>query len=57
MTVLAVIVALLLVAGVGTYFYLNSKLTRGNILVDYSGRPSPGSGTNWLIAGWTAGRA
>ena len=51
MTVLAVIVALLLVAGVGTYFYLNSKLTRGNILVDYSGRPSPGSGTNWLIAG------
>jgi LCP family protein required for cell wall assembly len=50
-TVLAVIVALLLVAGVGTYFYLNSKLTRGNILVDYSGRPSPGSGTNWLIAG------
>jgi LCP family protein required for cell wall assembly len=49
--VLAVIVALLLVAGVGTYFYLNSKLTRSNILVNYAGRPSPGSGTNWLIAG------
>jgi LCP family protein required for cell wall assembly len=49
--VLAVIVALVLVAGIGTYFYLNSKLTRQNILVDYSGRPSPGSGTNWLIAG------
>jgi len=49
--VLAVIVALLLAAGVGTYFYLNSKLTRSNILVSYSGRPSPGSGTNWLIAG------
>jgi LCP family protein required for cell wall assembly len=49
--VLAVIVALLLAAGVGTYFYLNSKLTRSNILVNYSGRPSPGSGTNWLIAG------
>jgi LCP family protein required for cell wall assembly len=49
--VLAVIVALLLVAGVGTYFYLNSKLTRSNILVNYPGRPSPGSGTNWLIAG------
>jgi LCP family protein required for cell wall assembly len=49
--VLAVIVALVLVAGLGTYFYLNSKLTRQNFLVDYSGRPSPGSGTNWLIAG------
>jgi LCP family protein required for cell wall assembly len=49
--VLAVIVALLLVAGVGTYFYLNSKLTRSNILVNFAGRPSPGSGTNWLIAG------
>ena len=49
--VLAVIVALLLVAGVGTYFYLNSKLTRSNILVNFAGRPTPGSGTNWLIAG------
>jgi LCP family protein required for cell wall assembly len=50
-SVLAVIVALLLVAGIGTYFYLNSKLTRSNILVNYVGRPTPGSGTNWLIAG------
>ena len=49
--VLAVIVALLLVAGLGTYFYLNSKLHRSNILVNYTGRPAPGSGTNWLIAG------
>jgi LCP family protein required for cell wall assembly len=49
--VLAVIIALLLIAGIGTYFYLNSKLARSNFLVDYSGRPSPGSGTNWLIAG------
>jgi len=49
--VLAVIVALVLVAGLGTYFYLNSKLTRQNILVDYAGRPAAGSGTNWLIAG------
>jgi LCP family protein required for cell wall assembly len=49
--VLAVIVALLLVAGLGTYFYLNSKLHRSNILVSYAGRPVPGSGTNWLIAG------
>jgi LCP family protein required for cell wall assembly len=49
--VLAVIVALVLVAGVATYFYLNSKLDKSNILVNYVGRPSPGSGTNWLIAG------
>ena len=49
--VLAVIVALVLVAGIGSYFYLNSKLTRSNILVNYVGRPVPGSGTNWLIAG------
>jgi len=49
--IIAVIIALLLVASVGTYFYLNSKLHRSNILVNYSGRPSPGSGTNWLIAG------
>jgi LCP family protein required for cell wall assembly len=49
--VLAVVIALLLAATVGTYFYLNSKLNRGPILVDYPGRPGPGSGTNWLIAG------
>jgi len=49
--VLAVIVALVLLAGVATYFYLNSKLDKSNILVNYAGRPSPGSGTNWLIAG------
>jgi LCP family protein required for cell wall assembly len=49
--VLAVIVALVLVAAIGTYFYLNSKLNRSVELVDYPGRPSPGSGTNWLIAG------
>jgi LCP family protein required for cell wall assembly len=50
-SVLAVIIALVLVAGVATYFYLNSKIARSNILVNYAGRPAPGSGTNWLIAG------
>ena len=48
---LALVIALLLAGTVGTYFYLNSKLNRSNILVDYPGRPSPGVGTNWLIAG------
>jgi LCP family protein required for cell wall assembly len=49
--VLGLVVALLLAGTVATYFYLNSKLTRSDILVDYPGRPAPGSGTNWLIAG------
>jgi LCP family protein required for cell wall assembly len=49
--VLALVVALLLAATAGTYFYLNSKLHRSDILVDYAGRPAVGAGTNWLIAG------
>jgi LCP family protein required for cell wall assembly len=49
--VLAVVIALILVGGVASYFYLNSKLTRQNVLVSYAGRPAPGSGTNWLITG------
>src|SRR5215471_1825485 len=49
--VLALLIVLLLVGTVATYFYLNSKLTRSNILVDYTGRPPVGVGTNWLIAG------
>ncbi len=50
-TVLVALIALIIAGTVGTYFYLNSKLHRENILVNYPGRPSPGSGTNWLIAG------
>jgi LCP family protein required for cell wall assembly len=49
--VLAALIALIIVGTAGTYFYLNSKLHRQDILVDYPARPSPGSGTNWLIAG------
>jgi LCP family protein required for cell wall assembly len=49
--VLAVLVALVLVAVVGEYFNLNSKLTRANVLVSYAGQPAQGAGTNWLIAG------
>jgi LCP family protein required for cell wall assembly len=49
--VLGLVVGLLVAGVLGTYFYLNSKLTRSNILVGYSGRPGPGVGTNWLIAG------
>jgi LCP family protein required for cell wall assembly len=49
--VLVLLIVLAVVGSVATYFYLNSKLTRGNILVDYPGRPAPGVGANWLIAG------
>jgi LCP family protein required for cell wall assembly len=49
--VLGLVVALVVAGVLGTYFYLNSKLTRAAILVDYAGRPAPGVGTNWLIAG------
>jgi LCP family protein required for cell wall assembly len=51
LTVLAPLIALIIAGSIGTYFYLNSKLHRENILVNYPGRPAPGSGTNWLIAG------
>jgi LCP family protein required for cell wall assembly len=50
-TVIVVLIALLLAGTIGTYAYLNSKLHRANILVNYPGRPTPGAGTNWLIAG------
>jgi LCP family protein required for cell wall assembly len=49
--ILAVLIALVLVAAVGEYFNLNGRLHHSPVLVDYSGRPVAGSGTNWLIAG------
>jgi LCP family protein required for cell wall assembly len=49
--VLAVILSVAIIGSIATYFYLDSKLTRKNVLVDYSGRPTAGSGTNWLITG------
>jgi LCP family protein required for cell wall assembly len=45
-----VVVVILVLSGVG-YFYLNSKLTRVNALVDYAGRPAASDGQNWLITG------
>jgi LCP family protein required for cell wall assembly len=51
MATIAILVALAILGTVGTYFFLNSKLNRQNVLVDYSGRPAVGSGTNWLITG------
>jgi LCP family protein required for cell wall assembly len=45
-----VVVVVLVLSGVG-YFYLNSKLTRANVLVDYANRPAAADGQNWLITG------
>ncbi len=49
--VLAVLVALALILAVGMYFFLDSKLTHRNVLVDYAGRPAASAGQNWLITG------
>jgi LCP family protein required for cell wall assembly len=49
--VVAALIVLALVASAGMYYYVNSKLVRSDILVDYAGRPVAGAGTNWLIAG------
>jgi LCP family protein required for cell wall assembly len=49
--VLAVLVSLVLILVVGTYFFLDSKLHREDVLVNYAGRPAASAGQNWLIAG------
>ncbi|HEY0805336.1 MAG TPA: LytR family transcriptional regulator, partial [Pseudonocardiaceae bacterium] len=49
--ILAVVLVLLLVGAVVTWFSMDSALHRVNALSDYTGRPAPGSGTNWLIVG------
>ncbi|GAA0558506.1 LCP family protein [Actinomadura livida] len=46
----AIVVVLLLVL-VGGYFYLDSRLKRESVLVDYPGRVADTPGTNWLIVG------
>ena len=51
LAVIAAVIVLALVASVGVYFYVGSKLHHSNVLVDYTGRPAPTAGTNWLITG------
>lgn len=48
---IAALIALILIVAVGLYFYLDSRLHRENVLVDYSGRPAATAGSNWLITG------
>jgi LCP family protein required for cell wall assembly len=47
---MTVVLVLLVISGL-MYFYVDSKLTRANVLADYSGRPAAGAGQNWLITG------
>lgn len=51
LALIAVLLSLAIVGSIVTYFYMDSKLTRKNVLVDYAGRPAPGAGQNWLITG------
>ncbi len=46
-----VLICLALVGSVATYFWLDSKLTRKNVLVTYAGQPAQGDGTTWLVTG------
>jgi LCP family protein required for cell wall assembly len=49
--ILATLVVVVLVVVLGMYFYLDSKLHRANVLVDYAGRPTAAAGQTWLITG------
>jgi LCP family protein required for cell wall assembly len=49
--VLALLLVVIIVASVGMYFYVGSKLVRSDVLVNYTGRPAAAAGTNWLITG------
>lgn len=49
--VLAWLLAVMLIAVVGGYFYLDSRLNRVEALWDYPGRPADTPGTNWLVVG------
>ncbi|TDD82100.1 LytR family transcriptional regulator [Actinomadura darangshiensis] len=49
--VLGGILAVILLIIVGGYFYLDSRLKRESVLVDYPGRVADTPGTNWLIVG------
>lgn len=48
---LAILLVLIVVGGIATWFYVDSSLQRVNALADYSGRPAQGAGTNWLVVG------
>jgi len=48
---LGALLLVLVAAGVGTYFWADSKLTKTAAITDYPGRPGDGPGSNWLLVG------
>jgi LCP family protein required for cell wall assembly len=51
LAVVGVVIVAIIGATVGMYFYVNGKLVRQDVLVNYTGRPAVGAGQNWLITG------
>ncbi|QXJ20499.1 LCP family protein [Actinomadura graeca] len=49
--VLGTLFTVLVLVVAGGYFYLDSRLKRESVLVDYAGRVADTPGTNWLIVG------
>lgn len=49
--IIGVVLVLLLVFGVGLWFYVDGSLRRIDALADYEGRPADTPGTNWLLVG------
>ncbi|TDD32063.1 LytR family transcriptional regulator [Actinomadura sp. KC06] len=49
--VLGILSVVLILVIAGGYFYLDSRLKRESVLVDYPGRVADTPGTNWLIVG------
>jgi LCP family protein required for cell wall assembly len=51
--IVAALVVLLLAAGVGLFFWIDSRLggIDTQVLTDYQGRPADTPGTNWLLVG------
>ncbi|MGH3415839.1 MAG: LCP family protein, partial [Actinocrinis sp.] len=45
------LILVLIAAGVGTWLWASSKVTKVAALSDYAGRPAQGAGTNWLVVG------
>jgi LCP family protein required for cell wall assembly len=49
--IIALLIVAIMLVSIGMYFYLDSKLVRANVLVNYAGRPAGSAGQNWLITG------
>ncbi|WP_394298675.1 LCP family protein [Streptomyces rimosus] len=49
--VLLILVVLAVAGGVALYVWAGGQVRRTDALADYSGRPSSGKGTNWLLVG------